>query len=134
MPSRLTFGVEFEFALALLEEGQADPEPELLQSVTFLPTSSSRISRKFSTEARNRVFDLIATKMIAAGLPARSMAVEISPDSSQRSSSDGSGDFQDDGVCWIPSRRRRPSRIARIARGPLPHILAGTQSWDIIRF
>jgi hypothetical protein len=108
MPSRLTFGVEFEFAFALLEEGQVEPEPELPQPATFLPTSSHPNYCKLSDEVKNGVYDLIVTKMVAAGLPTRCMTLEISPDSSQTSSSDKSGHVQDDGIGWIPSRRRRP--------------------------
>lgn len=91
MPSRLTFGVEFEFAFALLEEGQVEPEPELPQPATFLPTSLHPNYCKLSDEVKNGVYDLIVTKMVAAGLPTRGMTLEISLDSSQTSSSDKSG-------------------------------------------
>jgi hypothetical protein len=115
MPSRLTFGVEFEFAFALLEGGQPDPEPELLQPVTFLPTVDSKRSCTIhSNRVKNKVFDLIANKMIAAGLPARNVTAGVSPDNSHRDSSDGSGDVQDDGVGWIPSRGRQYGRNSRI--------------------
>lgn len=114
MSSRLTFGVEFEFALALLGEGQADPDPELPQAAALLPkVNSDRTYSTLSGRVKNRVFDLIAKRMVAAGLPARSMPVEISPDNSPRSSPDG---FQDDGIGWIPSRQRRLGSISPVQR------------------
>lgn len=113
MPSRLTFGVEFEFALALLEAGQDDPEPQLSQPPTTLPTSSNPIYHKWSNAVTNSVFDLVTTKMAAAGLPTRSLKRDVSPNSSPGSSSGGSRDDAqdvviDDGVGWITPRRRRP--------------------------
>lgn len=110
MPSRLTFGVELEFALALLEEGQDDPEPNLPQPITVLPRRSNRSRFKWkgplpiSKKLKNAVFDLVATKMVAAGLPTRGIMQSMSEDSSDESLS-GPERFQDDGVGWIPSRR-----------------------------
>jgi hypothetical protein len=119
MPSRLTFGVELEFALGLLKEGQDDPEPELPQPITALPMSSYAKNRYDLT---NAVFDLIATKMVEAGLPTRNMMrtarLPSSDESSYspeenlpKSSSEGTSCFQDDGVGWIPSRRHRRHRM-----------------------
>jgi hypothetical protein len=116
MPSRLTFGVELEFALALLAEGQDDPEPELPQAITILPKSSNPHPIENTSEVMNAVFDLVATKLVEAGLPTRGISRKVHWSSSEansyspeenlsRSSSDGSSHVQDDGVGWIPSRR-----------------------------
>jgi hypothetical protein len=112
MPSRLTFGVELEFALALLEDGQDDPEPNLPQPITVLPRRSN--GRRFKWKGplpvskilKDAVFDLVATKLVAAGLPTRGIIQSVSDDGSDENSSSPEC-FQDDGVGWIPSHRHR---------------------------